>query len=117
MNNIIEESMKTIKKIFTEREPNIIYGFDNSIPSYNYMIGLWKKYIKGGNIILPDKYYKIIIEVFKFHLNKVDHVILFQSYNLDNSLLMCRIKEKFFNVIVPKVHFKDTVSLISVYTN
>ena len=116
MDNSMYESIELIKNMIITKSPNIIYKFDETIPNYNYIIELWKKYITGKNLIIPDKYSKIIKEIFKFHLNKINHVIIFQSNNLNTSLIMSRINLKFYNIIVPKIQVSNNITFIGVYT-
>ena len=76
-----------------------------------------KKFYLNINLILPFNYEKIIKEVFKFHLNTFDHVIVFQSNNLSNALLMCRVYKKYYNVIIPKIPISDEhESIIATFT-
>lgn len=117
MSELDVKYMVKIKKLFCENKPNIIYGFDEYINNYEWIIELWKKFLFNKTIILPEKYEKIIKDVFKFHLNKFDHVIIFQSFNLSNALLMCRIEKKYFNIIIPKIPFdRDTCAIIATFT-
>ena len=107
-----------IKNIFINKKPNIVYGLTLTINNYKNIIDYWKKYLLGEKLIIPDEYSLTITEVFKFHYNITDHVIMFQSYNLSNSLLMCRIDRKFFNIIIPKIPVDNTngISIIATFT-
>ena len=60
---------------------------------------------------------ELLKKMFKFHIRSEDHVICFQSYNLDEGLLMARINKKYLNVIIPCVEgIPQRTSIIATYT-
>ena len=105
-----------IKEMFVNKKPNIIYGFEDSINSYEYILDLWKKYYLKEKLILPEKYIKIFNDIFKFHKMEINHIIAFQSSNLSNSLLLCRMDKRYFNILVPKIPFDKMPSFIATFT-
>ena len=89
-----------------------------SVNSYKQVIDLWLQY-KEKEINIKDYF---IRSAFEFHLNTFDHVILYHSYNLDTSLLMCKIGEKYKNITIKndelnKIHYfyKYTPNFIATY--
>ena len=89
-----------------------------SVNSYQQVIDLWLQY-KDKHINIEDYF---IRTAFEFHLNTFDHVILYHSYNLHTSLLMCRIGEKYKNITIKndelnKIHYfyKYTPNFIATY--
>ena len=45
-----------------------------------------------------------VINAFKFHLNCNNHVVMFHTYKDNNCLLLCKVKDKFINIIIPFVN-------------
>ena len=80
-----------------------------SVDSYQQVIDLWLNY--KNNKIKIDNY--IIRKAFDFHFNKFDHIILYHSFNLDSTLLMCKIGEKYKNIIMSN----DEINNINVFKN
>jgi hypothetical protein len=113
-----EEALDAVKEIFTKK-PNIVYSFgEYKIEGYEKIIKEYRNWLITGkyNISLDKK--KLTTEIFKFHYNTVqDHVIAFQSYNLDNALLLCRINKKFINIVIPRIDgIPLNTSIVAIYT-
>ena len=54
---------------------------------------------KELNIITSDDY--LLKSIFLFHLTDQNHVILYYSKHLENCLLLCKIHNKYINMLAP----------------
>lgn len=108
---------KRIKKIFVEKKPNTVYGINYVISDYRYIVSMWEKFLSTQKIICPFEYEQILKNIFNFHKSNIDHVIVIQSYNLDNCLLMCKINNNCINILIPKIPFHENeISIIATFT-
>ncbi len=113
-----EEALNAVKEIF-EKKPNIVYGFeDYKIEKYDEIINQYRNWLITSKFEASIDKKKLIKQIFEFHYNTTqDHVIAFQSYNLDNALLMCRINKKFLNIVIPKIEGTPiNTSIVATYT-
>ena len=109
--------LKKIKEIFVEKKPNIVYPIRYIINDYVSIVKLWKKFTITGKIICPFEFEDILKNIFIFHNSQINHVIAIQSYNLNNCLLMCKINNKYINIIIPKIPFHENeISIIATFT-
>ena len=73
--------------------------FARTIPytahSYNHVIDIWKAFKNGQSLPLD------ISQIFHMHLSNINHIILYNSKDLDNSLLLCYINGRFINTVIP----------------
>ena len=67
-----------------------------SVHSYQEVIDLWISY-KNNDIEIQDY---LIESAFIFHKNQFDHILLYHSNNLESTLLMCRVGEKYKNITI-----------------
>ena len=73
-----------------------------SVHSYQEVIDLWISY-KNNDIEIQDY---LIESAFIFHKNQFDHILLYNSNNLDSTLLMCRVGEKYKNITIDNDEMK-----------
>lgn len=66
------------------------------VHSYQEVIDLWISY-KNNDIEIQDY---LIKSAFIFHKNQFDHILLYHSNNLESTLLMCRVGEKYKNITI-----------------
>jgi len=98
----MESFLKKIKILIKTPTKKIIY-IPFEVSSYSKVIETWKIYKKCGkhNINIKDIEKKILDNIFSFHNDHKNHVLLYYSANLKNCLLMCRIENKYINMIAP----------------
>lgn len=66
------------------------------VENYQEVVDLWISY-KNQCVNITD--YEIRT-IFDFHKQNIDHVILYHSFGQDTTLLMCKIREKYKNIII-----------------
>ena len=104
----MEDPLIKIKNILKKPSKSIIY-LPYQVKTYSEVVERWKRYKKKG----VDPYGKKIGPVwpvsgiFDFHFSKINHVLLYYSSNLENCLLMCKINNKYINMIAPMDPLKD----------
>jgi hypothetical protein len=109
--------LEEIKKLFVEKKPNVVYGFNYIIKDYKNILELWKKYLITKKIICPFEYEQTLKNIFEFHKTTINHVIIIQSYNLKNCLLMCKMHNNYVNLIIPKIPFHENrISIVATFT-
>ena len=97
---------------------NIIYNTKLSVIDYNEVINVWLKYKNENKLFLFDEDKHIVKNVFDFHKENIDHVILYYSKELLNCLIMCKIDNKYINIMIPgeeKIR-KHNKSFIAIYS-
>lgn len=97
-----ENIFQTIKQMIM-RPSKMIQTTKLSVDSYQQVVDLWLQY-KNGKTQISDY---IVKSAFDFHFNKFDHVILYHSYNMNKTLLMCRIRENYKNIVVDNDSLKE----------
>ena len=104
----MNEDLKQIKEFLKIPTKKIIY-IPFKVSSYSKVIEIWKDYKKTKkiNIKLRDIHKKILYNIFSFHDDHKNHVLLYYSINLKNCLLMCRINNKYINMVAPIDPLKD----------
>ena len=80
-----------------------------SVNSYQEVIDLWINY-KNNNTEIQDY---LIKSAFIFHKNQFNHILLYHSNNLDSTLLMCKVGEKYKNITIDN----DVMKNIDYFTN
>ncbi len=117
--NSPQGALNAIKEIFHNNKPNYIFGLENTkIQQYHVIIHAWREWLVTGKMTnIEYGHREVLKKIFQFHIKPVDHVICFQSYNLDEALLMTRINKRFLNVIIPEVEgLPPQLSIIATYT-
>ena len=89
-----------IKEMITKPSKKIMkVPFD--VTSYHEVISVWKKFKTdnrpNGNSL--DDF--LLHNIFQFHLSNINHVILYYSKNKDDSILLCKIDNKYVNMLAP----------------
>ena len=82
---------------------NMIQTVSLSVHSYQEVIDLWINY-KNNDIEIQDY---LIESAFIFHKNQFDHILLYHSNNLDSTLLMCKVGEKYKNITIDNDEMKN----------
>ena len=83
---------------------NAIYTTKLSVFDYNEVINVWLKYKNENTLILHEDEHYIVKNVFEFHKENIDHVILYYSKELIDCLIMCKIDNKYINIQIPSEH-------------
>lgn len=84
-------------------ESNVVYDVPIQVSSYRHVLDEWinfKTFKKFKKLFLKGET-NLVREVFKFHRSDTDHIILYYSKNMRDCLLMCRVKGKYINLLVP----------------
>ena len=92
---------------------NIIRKVPFKVINYKEVIDLWKIYKNGGNFYINENLE--LKNLFEFHKSNVNHIILFWSINNDNCILLCKVDEKYFNLLIPMSLSKE-YSFVATYT-
>ena len=95
-----ENDLKFIKNIILTK-PTYIAEIPFRVKHYSEAVQLLSKYKKNPEIPINNTH---VINAFKFHLNVGNHVVMYHTYNDNNCLLLCRVNNKFFNIIMPFVN-------------
>jgi hypothetical protein len=103
----MEDPLIKIKNILKKPSKSIIY-LPYQVTTYSEVIEQWKKYKKHRHIKI-DEINSVwpVAQIFNFHFSKINHVLLYYSANLENCLLMCKINNKYINMIAPMEPLKD----------
>ena len=83
------------------QECNVIYNTNLSVCNYNEVIDVWLKYKNENKLLLMENDLHIVKNVFDFHKENIDHVILYYSKELMDCLIMCRIDNRYINIQIP----------------
>jgi len=84
------------------------------VTSYNEVITIWKKFKMKESINSSDDC--LLKNIFEFHLSNINHVILYYSKNKDDSILLCKVDNKYVNMLAPiKPLDRLEYSLIATY--
>tara|TARA_B100000674_G_scaffold331563_1_gene276958 strand:- start:1065 stop:1490 length:426 start_codon:yes stop_codon:yes gene_type:complete len=116
--NSLDKAFAAIKEMF-QKKPNIIYGIeDYKVEKYDEIVSAFRKWLITNEINISFDKKKLVKQIFQFHSQTMaDHVVAFQSYNLDTSLLMCRVNKKFINIEIPKISgIPYSTSIIATYS-
>lgn len=101
LKNIIFIKSKLIKK------PVNIFSIDKSVEKYENVLELWKKFKKDRK----NMTYKIYC-IFMIHLQEDNHIIMYHSKFKNNSLIMCKINNKYYNYILPYIEINNKLSIL-----
>ena len=81
------------------------------VNNYKDVLKQWSCYNKGEAI--NDKK---LGDIFNFHNNNIDHILLYWSSNQEDCLLMCKISNKYINLRMPMLLDGVENSFIATYT-
>ena len=76
-------------------QPTIVKYVDFQINNYEEVLTLWENFKKGIKTNI-----KMIDELFQFHCNTIDHIVLYYSKGQIGPLLLCRIQKKYINLVI-----------------
>ena len=102
------EIFAEIKKMLLQ-PCKMIQKVSMSVNSYDEVVDLWINY-KNNNIEIQDY---LIKSAFIFHKNQFSHILLYHSNNLDSTLLMCKVGDKYKNITIDNGQMKN----IDYFTN
>ena len=97
---------------------NVIYNTKLNVENYNEVIDVWLRYKNENKLFLLEEDKHIVKNVFDFHKENIDHVILYYSKDLLDCLIMCRIDSRYINIQIPSEENirKFNKSFIAVYS-
>ena len=81
-------------------ESNVVYPTSIQVSSYCHVIERWVQFKTFKNLKF-DTRLNIIRDIFRFHRSDTDHIVLYYSKNMQDCLLMCRIKGNYVNLLIP----------------
>jgi len=81
------------------------------VNNYKDVLKRWRSFKRG--IVIDDKK---LCDIFNFHNNNIDHILLYWSSNQENCLLMCKISNKYINLQMPMTLDNMNHSFIATYT-
>ena len=100
------------------RKPcNVVWEVPFIVNNYREVVSAWIRYRRTGTLhpSIGDSY--LLKEIFDFHANPKNHIVLYRSKDLSNCLLMCRIGGKYINILVPvEDDDRSRGSLVATYT-
>jgi len=86
------------------------------VKSYKNVLDIWNTFKKQDRINVDTTDNILLDGIFKFHLSDIDHIILYYSKHLEDCLLMCKVREKYVNMVAPIKPFERLeYSLIATY--
>ena len=95
-----EEELLFIKKIILTK-PTYIAEVPFRVSNYSEAVAMWGQYKKYKSIPITNTH---VVNAFKFHMDCGNHVVMFHTYKDNNCLLLCKINNKFFNIIIPFIN-------------
>jgi len=69
------------------------------VKSYENVLDIWNVFKKNEKINVDTTDNRLLDGIFQFHLSDVDHIILYYSKHLEDCLLMCKVREKYVNMV------------------
>ena len=100
MNPPTNEELKFIKDTILTI-PTYMAEVPFRVTHYAEAVTLWSQYKKHKSISINNTH---VENAFKFHLDCGDHVIMFHTYKDNNCLLLCKVNNKFINIIIPFIN-------------
>ena len=100
MNPPTQDELLFIKKIILTK-PTYMAEVPFRVSNYGEAVKLWCEYKKNRTIKIDNAH---ILNALKFHLDCEDHVLMYHTYKDNNCLLLCKVKNKFINLIIPFVN-------------
>ena len=86
------------------------------VKSYENVLDIWKAFRTNETINVDTTDNRLLDTIFKFHLSDIDHIILYYSKHLEDCLLMCKVREKYVNMVAPIKPFERLqYSLVATY--
>ena len=111
----VVEELKKIKEIL-QNVSNVVYPIPITVDSYRHVLDRSIQY-KTFKQLHFAPHMSLIRDVFRFHRAHLNHIIVYFSRNMLDCLLMCRIRGKYINILIPAPIIRDkSCSLIAVYT-
>lgn len=110
--------VKEIDKIrqMLQNISNVVYPISINVSSYKHVLSRWLSFKKFESLHFAA-HMGLIRDVFRFHRSNLNHIILYYSRNMQNCLLMCRVKGNYRNLLIPAYSLRDiNCSLIAIYT-
>lgn len=95
----VVQKLSRIKQMLCN-ESNVIYPTSIQVNSYNKVIERWIQFKTFKNLKF-DVRLSVIRDIFRFHRSDTDHIVLYYSKNMQDCLLMCRVKGNYVNLLVP----------------
>ena len=102
--------LEKIRKLI--KQPcNIVRTVPFIVNNYKDVLKQWRSFKNG--IIINDKN---LCDIFNFHNDNIDHILLYWSSNQEDCLLMCKISNKYINLRIPMMLDNVENSFIATYT-
>ena len=92
---------KKIKEMI-QQPCNAVWRVPYRVSYYRDVVREWGYYKKTGKVRYKEESENVYIKrIFDFHLNSSDHILLYYSSNQRNCLWMCKIGNKYINIVAP----------------
>jgi len=113
MNPPTKQELSFIKKTILTK-PTYIAEVPFRVSNYAEAVTMWVQYKRKKTIPIANTH---VLNAFKFHLNCNEHVVMYHTYKDNNCLLLCKVNNKFFNIIIPFINegLSITESFIATY--
>lgn len=89
-----------IRKLLLQ-ECNVLYNTKLNVDNYEEVVNVWLKYKNEKKLYLDKENIHLIKSIFDFHKKNIDHIILYYSEGMIDSLIMCKINGKYVNIKLP----------------
>ena len=93
MNNIFKKVKETLLV-----PPTYVLKIPYNVNNYNEVLEIWREYKEENKLRLEERELK---EILKFHKTNDNHIILYHSKNDENCILLCKINNIYYNIIMP----------------
>lgn len=102
--------VESIREIILKPCQNVIkIPFD--VLNYKNVIKMWKNYLRLD--FIPQEIQEVK-PIFDFHKFNNNHILLYSSKQSRNSLLMCKIKGKYHNILLP-IEMNNYGNFVAIY--
>lgn len=110
------DEYKKIKKII-QQPCTIAWHISLNVSSYKEVIKEWCMYKRTRRVASDIVKKEEIKQIFDFHLQEDNHILLFYSANQLDCLWMCKIDGKYINLVAPAYTLmKEKKSVIATFT-
>jgi len=94
----MEDSYLIRIKEILKKKPVTTFKYPLETKNYTFVVEMWIKYKNEKKLLINDHN---IRTVFEFHLSSFDHIICYFSKGTEMALLLCKIKGKYINMLIP----------------
>ena len=113
---MVTDEYKKIRKMI-QQPCKAVWCVPYTVDYYSEVVKAWCYYKRTGQIRSSANIGKVDIErIFDFHLHGEDHILLYYSINQRDCLWMCKVDDKYINILVPALTLETKQnSIIATY--